>query len=416
MSYYKHTDWNGKLELRDNWVTIALHMEEDGKLIETHTLTGDKDYWIIGRMAGTGLSSQTPTAIVDIEATHASCSQQHCVIQLRAPDHVYLFDLSSSGTFVNDVRVKRLTYNRLRHMDVVRVGRSNRSIRIELHEQEVHQVVPLTKNPLLSNPNALKPPGLPLTTNPLLSNPSKLSSNPRSVISFVSSTPDNPGLDADRNFPPQPTVPFLKGRLSPSATKKRKLEPVKMSPKRSSSNQTVPPENKGDYKRLKIKISSFKTSVSRSPDIQPMPKPYEKALREEEQLFLKLETTKQRLHLLEIVRAEQRLESKKDLADTLKFDDTNDSPRRSSTLNEYLESFTLEFLPNFQKASENLLAEEKQLTKQWKAARVEMKKLRPPLIPRFIPVLCVSPRSRSASMDGSFNSFPSLKLNHPSSS
>jgi len=44
MTYYKHTDWNGKNELRDKWVTIAIHVEENGKLIETHTLIGDKDY------------------------------------------------------------------------------------------------------------------------------------------------------------------------------------------------------------------------------------------------------------------------------------------------------------------------------------------------------------------------------------
>lgn len=402
MSYYKHTDWNGKLELRDNWVTIALHIEENGKLIETHTLTGDKDYWIIGRMLGTGLTSQTTTAIVDIEATHASCSRQHCVIQLRAPDHVYLFDLSSNGTFVNHVRVKRLTFHRLRHMDVVRVGRSSRSIRIELHEQEVHEI--------------------PCTTNPPQSNPGTFSSSPRSVISPFSSSPERPrdfnsgiGLNADKSSQPQPTVPYLKRSLSMSPTRKRKLSTGLISPVRSRSKETVSLENRGDQKRLKINNSSFRCSRSRSPNIQPMPKPYEKALREEERLFLSLETTKQRLHLLEIVKAEQRTESKKDLADTLRFDDTNDSPRRSSTWNEYLESFTLEFLPNFQKASENLQVEEEELTKQWIAAKADMKKLRPSLIPRVIPILCVSPRSRSASLDGSFSNFPSFKLNPNSS-
>jgi len=398
MNYYKHTDWNGKLELRDNWVTIALHIEENEKLIETHTLTGDKDYWIIGRTAGTGLSSQTPAAIVDIEATHPSCSRQHCVIQLRAPDHVYLFDLSSSGTYVNHVRIKRLTYHRLRNVDVIRAGRSPRSMRIELHEQEV--------------------PGPTETTDSLLSIPGSLPSNLELVVSRPASSPVSPrnsgaGLSDDKSSSPRPPISLLQRSFSQTPTNKRKLAAVHISPRnsRSKSSDAVRSVEGGDRKRLRMNSSNIRCSRSRSPNIQPMTKPYEKALREEERLFLSLETIKQRLYLLEIVRAEQRLESKKDLADKLKFDDTDDSPRRSSTMNEYLESFSLEFLPNFQKASDDLQAEQEQLMEKWKAARVEMKKLRPPLIPRVIPVLCVSPRSRTASIDGSFMSFPSIKLN-----
>jgi len=107
------------------------------------------------------------------------------------------------------------------------------------------------------------------------------------------------------------------------------------------------------------------------------------------------------------VRAEQRSVLKKDLADTLKFDELDENPRRSSTLNEYLESFALEFLPNFKQSRKNLKAEQELLTKQWKAVNVEVKKLRSPLIPRIIPVLCVSPR-RSVSSEIS-SKFPQLR-------
>merc|ERR550534_3100369 len=298
-------------------------------------------------MAGTGLSSQTPAAIVDIEATHASCSRQHCVIQLRAPDHVYLFDLSSTGTYVNHVRIKRMTYHRLRNVDVIRVGRSPRSMRIELHEQEV------------PGPTEMMAP-----TEPFLSIPASLPRNLGLVVSRPTSSAVSPrksgaGISDDKSSSPRPTISLLQNSLSQTPPDKRKLSAVHISPRssRSKSSDAVLSIEGGDRKRLRINHSNIRCSRSRSPNIQPMTKPYEKALREEERLFLSLETIKQRLYLLEIVRAEQRLESKKDLADKLKFDDTDDSPRRSSTLNEYLESFSLEFLPNFQKANDDLHAD-----------------------------------------------------------
>lgn len=266
MNYYKHTNWNGKFELVTR-LTIALHVEEDGKLIETHTLLGDKDYWIIGRTTGTGLSGQSTTSIVDIEVTHESCSRQHCVIQLRAPDRVYLFDLSSGGTFLNDKRVKRLTYHRLRHMDIVRVGRSSRYIRIELHEQEVAARLPQTTKPLLSS-NGSQPTSPRFVHSALSESPARIPVKPGSPLGLINSSL------------PTPTAPL--SQLSPSLSPtSRKRTFVSLSPTNSPSQVVAPSDDGNGCKRLKIK-SSFSPSRSRSPNIQPMTKAYEKAVQDEE--------------------------------------------------------------------------------------------------------------------------------------
>jgi len=276
---------------------------------------------------------------------------------------------------VNDVRVKRLTYHRLRHMDVIRVGRSSRSFRMELHEKEVAAPSEVAKVLCRS-----------------------LSSSPRSINLTKSSSPVSQRLlqpeSGTPSAPPIPTVPLSKRSPSVSPEYRKRTITLISTPTSRPQFSTPSPH----CKRMKMN-KSLKSSGSRSPNIQPMTKAYEKAVIEEELLFLRLETIKQRLHLLEIVRAEKRSESKKDLADMLKFDDSDESPRRSSTLNEYLESFALEFLPNFLQASADLIAEKDVLKSKWEAARIEVKKLRPPLIPADIPVLCVSPRSKSTSRE-----------------
>ncbi|CAJ1382836.1 unnamed protein product [Effrenium voratum] len=97
-------------------IAPCLDILKDGKWVERHTLSGNKQRWTLGRAAGE----------VDFVMNHPSISRQHAALT-RGGVGMYLMDLDSGhGIYLNGQRMEKSLRVHLTHGAAIKFGNSTR--------------------------------------------------------------------------------------------------------------------------------------------------------------------------------------------------------------------------------------------------------------------------------------------------
>jgi len=71
----------------------------------------------------------------DLRDEHASISRHHALFQFGKEGAIYLYDMSSFGTFVNEKRIQKLAYIEYQNNDMVRFGDSELSYVLHIEDR-----------------------------------------------------------------------------------------------------------------------------------------------------------------------------------------------------------------------------------------------------------------------------------------